>query len=946
MIYYIPLGFEPKVQPHGNSKAEKPFYPTLPSTMKALARYGPGGPKQVISDVSVSIGGVRSAYDACSLPRNEQQVTNLRRRQSKPSLGAIVSCTTDELAVVMQKAFVEDDNNSFIREMKTLKEPAIIVALERQLDDFVKFCTSDTKFGIVTIDPTFSLGEFDVTVTTYRHLVLQCKRSCEHPVFIGPVMIHYKKSFATYLFFASTLLGLRPQLSHLKCFGTDDEQALHNAFLSVFPSAVHLLCSLHMRRSLKMKLRDLNVGESLQKVVIDDIFRKQVATHKVEGLLDAETDEEFDEGFILLSNKWESLDSHADGPLHLFGAWLSEYKTALMKKTMSRTARCKAGLGDPPRVFTTNASESINSVLKNKVDYKKNDLPVFLDKLKSVINEQEREMERAIIGRGKYQLSEGFKKLEKTEHQWFSKMSLAQRQSHIKRVLSATVESKAAAPRSASLSKAPSSNPTLVSKPTAPSLSKASSSNSHLLSISRPHFSKPIAGQLSDKPTCSRQLFSQSYSALDTVELSVDVHQFSSSVLIPRAVLDAIWAKAKELINDVNAICNVPGGSPKDRIVKSSSGPRPHVVSAKKSGQYACECPNWKSMGLCSHSVATAQVNGDLDVLIEWVKKAKKAPNITKLTTATMPKGRGRKGCSAPPKKKKKVVELSRKSFADVLKDQSKVDLPTKSSDNDATGLGSQQSEAFQPVSSSTRPLSSDFGVDQQPLSMYTSSRSRVGDVQLSVSAQGSATRLSFSGGECSSSYLPPPLSDETDSLQLQSEPFQPVSSDSNSTSSSNIGIYQQPFNKYSSSHSRIGDVELNVTAQGSATRLAFSGGECSSRHLPPPLVPCSPAATPFDLSFVCGNISVCRGCRLKYPKPPTPPMDLCIRHREWLEFLSPFGVPQKRFGNAYYHCSVPCVQSRCPEFEPSMLQIPPAMAMQLMPVHTEYLATKIPGRL
>ena len=101
---------------------------------------------------------------------------------------------------------------------ETLREPAIIVALDWQLDDLVRFCTYD-EFGILTVDPTFSLGDFDVTITAYRQLILRSKRSSEHPVFIGPVMVHYKKSFSTYLFFASSLVGIRPELSNVKCFG-------------------------------------------------------------------------------------------------------------------------------------------------------------------------------------------------------------------------------------------------------------------------------------------------------------------------------------------------------------------------------------------------------------------------------------------------------------------------------------------------------------------------------------------------------------------------------------------------------------------------------------------------------------------------------------------------------------------------------------------------------
>ena len=65
--------------------------------------------------------------------------------------------------------------------MKTLREPAIIVALDQQLDDLVRFCTYD-RLGILTVDPTLSLGDFDVTVTAYRQLILW---SSEHPVSLG-----------------------------------------------------------------------------------------------------------------------------------------------------------------------------------------------------------------------------------------------------------------------------------------------------------------------------------------------------------------------------------------------------------------------------------------------------------------------------------------------------------------------------------------------------------------------------------------------------------------------------------------------------------------------------------------------------------------------------------------------------------------------------------------
>ena len=82
---------------------------------------------------------------------------------------------------------------------------------------------------------------------------------------------------------------------------------------------------------------------------------------------------------------------------------------------MLRPVREKAGLGRPPKAFTTNASESINAVLKRKVNYKRNESPVFLEKVKELIKEQDSEIEKAVINRGKYMIDQEFKRLSKTE---------------------------------------------------------------------------------------------------------------------------------------------------------------------------------------------------------------------------------------------------------------------------------------------------------------------------------------------------------------------------------------------------------------------------------------------------------------------------------------------------------------------------------------------------
>ena len=109
-----------------------------------------------------------------------------------------------------------------------------------------------------------------------------------------------------------------------------------------------------------------------------------------------------------------------------------------MCHSMLRPIREDAGLGCPPEAFYTNASESVNNVIKRKVDYKRSDLPQFIQKLKELAIEQEREVERAIIGRGKYCFQRQYQHVQVDESRWFT-MSKLQREKHIHKVMSMAV---------------------------------------------------------------------------------------------------------------------------------------------------------------------------------------------------------------------------------------------------------------------------------------------------------------------------------------------------------------------------------------------------------------------------------------------------------------------------------------------------------------------------
>ena len=213
---------------HGNSKVKVPFYPTLPSTKDIMTKEltsTHSGPKQTISVVSAKVGGVTKASSACDLPRNERQASYLKSRTVKPYPSA-QDPLADQVFTIMQQTKLNDHAGKFVRDCRPCPEPAFVLARDQQLDDLVRFCTLSGNFSVLTVDPTFNLGDFDVTPTAFRNLLLESIRYGTHPIMIGPTLVHYCKTFGI---FALSLISLRPELRALQAFGTDGEKALADA---------------------------------------------------------------------------------------------------------------------------------------------------------------------------------------------------------------------------------------------------------------------------------------------------------------------------------------------------------------------------------------------------------------------------------------------------------------------------------------------------------------------------------------------------------------------------------------------------------------------------------------------------------------------------------------------------------------------------------------------
>lgn len=97
----------------------------------------------------------------------------MRKKKKLKGWSGESSVLGHDLYVLIQRAYTEDPLHRFVPAIRAAPDPAILLPDVSQLNDIKWFCTSSLEFGVVTVDPTFTLGKFDVTPVTCRHLLLE-----------------------------------------------------------------------------------------------------------------------------------------------------------------------------------------------------------------------------------------------------------------------------------------------------------------------------------------------------------------------------------------------------------------------------------------------------------------------------------------------------------------------------------------------------------------------------------------------------------------------------------------------------------------------------------------------------------------------------------------------------------------------------------------------------
>ena len=603
------------VPSHGNCKtSSRGFVRTLESTKKELAEVSNlSKPKETFHKViqleaNNNLCNIRSVG---AIPKSREQGSKLRDYSKNTDKNISHACTTpfrvskDPWYNLLLECKRQGDNGTFIRSVKLAPEPSCVLATNRQLHDLARFCCDPFQYSPLTVDPTFNLGPYNVTIVTYKHLVVKNRRDGSKPCLVGPVMIHSRKTRESYSQLCSTMRTLEPTLKNLLAFGTDEEKALIDAFESNFDSAVHVLCTRHLRNTCKTHFRSLGVSETIQQQMLNDVFGATWDGIEQKGLIDAPTEAQFYEMCERMGEEWAT--KYPAG-LEAF-QWLKENKANVLVEKAIAPVRRQAGLGDPPGKFYTNQSESNNHLVQSFVQEdtgsKKVDEYVFCKTLEKLIQRQTVDIELAVTNRGPYEICEDYNDLLIISEDKWVKMTPKQRATAIAKI--------------------------------------------HSISLSQ--------GNVKESLTTSVVRHQQT---------SLENKLFHEGVdWIPSDVLQGMSQKAEDLLQDRSNLVVAPG-SQNTLVVPSHSCPQtPRLVHQQTSGRISCSCAQYASLSICSHSLVYAQYFDVFPSYVKWLKcqrrrKGGDSINISNLANHGMPAGRGRKGGRLPAKKVKRTLATTK----------------------------------------------------------------------------------------------------------------------------------------------------------------------------------------------------------------------------------------------------------------------------------------------
>ena len=187
----------------------------------------------------------------------------------------------------------------------------------------------------------------------------------------------------------------------------------------VFENAKHLRCDIHLKDNVKRKLNELGITGSAASEMFFDIFGKDMGDVAEGGLVDCKSSEEFDLALDNATKNWRNLHENGDK----FCSYFLKEKTDVIRNCCTADIRSMCGLGFPPKLYTQNASECMNRLVKAEEDSKFGKkaarLLAAIERIRTEIKRQNDEQFLAVINRGEYTLTDAYSHLGFEEKDFF-----------------------------------------------------------------------------------------------------------------------------------------------------------------------------------------------------------------------------------------------------------------------------------------------------------------------------------------------------------------------------------------------------------------------------------------------------------------------------------------------------------------------------------------------
>ncbi|CAB3994354.1 Hypothetical predicted protein [Paramuricea clavata] len=259
-----------------------------------------------------------------------------------------------------------------------------------------------------------------------QNLMLTTKNG-NHPVYIGPGILHKQKLKTSYQTLRLLMTKYHQKAAGVLVYGTDGEKILQMHFQTFFH--MHNIFSATFKRKLDVQC---GITDRPATEIMNDIFGNEIEDQVEGGLIHTTSADEFCACLQSAVCKWTTL--HED--------YFLKSKAKIIRESARSDIRSMCGFGYPSTLYTQNANECMNRIIKADQDPKSSKhqtaLLPYIERIRAEVARQHDEQFLAVLRLGQYRLSDKFSFLRVEENNFF-RMNDSQKKALKKKIFTAPV---------------------------------------------------------------------------------------------------------------------------------------------------------------------------------------------------------------------------------------------------------------------------------------------------------------------------------------------------------------------------------------------------------------------------------------------------------------------------------------------------------------------------